>query len=218
MTRSAWLVVVAGAVVGCHSEPLPPPTVVSVEPAQRAASASGQVTVVLDAVLPTVADYGANSASVDDRMTLRIGTRVFGPAHWTDGGVVSDFLPSVLPDGRYDVSLELGDGRTATATDAFTVTPGEWPVSYSIDTIPDETSGVPFGVTIRANGPVDGGFRGTVSLDILGATVSPSISGPFQNGLRVEVITVTVTHPGSHQLVVTDLVSHSGISAPFQVR
>ena len=70
---------------------------------------------VLDAVLPTAANYGANAAIVDDRMTLRIGTRPFGPTHWTDGGVISDFLPSVLPEGRYDVTLELGDGRTATA-------------------------------------------------------------------------------------------------------
>ena len=96
------------------------------------------------------------------------------------------------------------------------MTPGIWLTSYSIDPIPTETSGVPFGVTIRANGAVDGGFGGTVSLTVPGATVSPSTSGPFQNGLRVEVI--TVTGPGFRRLVVTDLVSNSGTSNLFTVQ
>ena len=213
MSRPAWLLLLVAVVAGCDGGPLPPPRVVSVEPSRRAASASGAVTVVLDAVLPTVADYGSGSATVDDRMTLRIGARAFGPSRWTDGGVISDFVPSVLPEGQYDVTLQLGDGRIATAPDAFTVTPGDWPASYSVDPIPTETSGVPFGVTLRANGPVDGGFGGTVFLSVPGATVTPSISGPFQGGLRVEVITVTGN--GMRHLVVTDLVNNSGMSTPF---
>jgi hypothetical protein len=216
VTRSSWLAGLASVVLGCNGGTLPPPGIVSVQPATRAASASGDVTVVLDAVLPTVANYGANSAAIDDTMTLRIGTRPFGPTRWTDGGVVSDFLPSVLPEGQYDVTLELGDGRLATAEGAFTVTPGDWPSSYSIDPIPGETSGVPFGVTLRANGPAAGGFGGTVSLAVPGATVTPSISGPFQNGVRVEVITVTGS--GMRRLVVSDLVSNSGQSNPFLVQ
>jgi hypothetical protein len=216
VTRSSWLAALAAAVLGCNGGTLPPPGIVSVQPATRAASASGDVTVVLDAVLPTVANYGANAAIIDDTMTLRIGTRPFGPPRWSDGGVISDFLPSVLPEGQYDITLELGDGRTATAQGAFTVTPGDWPNSYGIDPVPSETSGVPFGVTIRANGAVDGGFGGTVFLAVPGATVTPSISGPFQNGVRVEVI--TVTGPGMRRLVVTDLVSNSGQSNPFMVQ
>jgi hypothetical protein len=117
VSRPFAIALLGAAVVGCSSGELPPPNIVSVEPSTRAASASGQVTVVLDAVLPTFADYGANSATVDDRMTLRIGSRIFGPAHWTDGGVITDFLPSVLPDGQYDVSVELGR-PIATASNA----------------------------------------------------------------------------------------------------
>ena len=213
MTRSAWPVLCAGLLLACNGGQLPAPSIVSVQPSTRPASGSGEVTVVLDAVLPTVANYGANAAAIDDRMTLRIGTRAFGPNRWIDGGVITDFLPSVLPEGNYDVTLQLGDGRSATAAGVFTVTPGTWPDSYSIDPIPTETSGVPFGVTIRANGAAAGGFGGTVSLTVPGATVSPSISGPFENGLRVQVI--TVTGPGFRRLVVTDLVSHSGTSNQF---
>ena len=217
MNRARWLIVLAAALQACNGGTLPPPNIVSVQPASRPASASGEVTVVLDAVLPTVANYGANSATIDDTLVLKIGTRPFGPTRWTDGGVVADFLPSVLPEGQYDVTLALGDGRTATAEGAFTVTQGAWPSGYSIDPIPSETSGVPFGVTLRANGPaIDGGFGGTVFLNVPGATVTPTISGPFQNGVRVEVI--TVTGAGNRRLVVTDLVSNSAQSNPFQVQ
>jgi hypothetical protein len=195
--------------------------VVSVEPSQRPASSSGSVTVTLDAILPTVVDYGAGSATVGDALSLKIGGRPFGPTRWVDAGVVTDFLPSVLPEGRYDVTVQLGDGRLATATDAFRVTTGFWPTGYIIDTIPSQRSGVPFGVTIRAQGAPDGGYGGTVSLAVFpsGAEVSPTISGPFAAGLRVEVITVTVdSPPGDFQLVVSDLAGHTGTSLPFHVR
>ena len=74
-----------------------------------------------------------------------------------DAGVISDFLPSVLPEGTYDVTVELGDGRLSTATGAFQVTQGFWPIGYTIDMIGGQTSGVPFGVTIRAQGGADRG-------------------------------------------------------------
>ena len=78
----------------------------------------------------------------------------------------------------------------------FRITPGDWPVGYTIDMIGDQTSGIPFGVTLRARGAPDGGYGGTVNLSVPGATVSPAISGPFSAGVRVEVITVTVDGPG----------------------
>jgi hypothetical protein len=74
--------------------------VVSVSPAGRQASTSGPVTVTLDAVLPTVADHGTNTVVVDDRLTLTIGPRPFGPSRWADAGIITDFLPSVLPEGQ----------------------------------------------------------------------------------------------------------------------
>ncbi|HZJ54401.1 MAG TPA: hypothetical protein VFD38_09720 [Myxococcaceae bacterium] len=209
--------VVALCLTGCSGATLPPPTVVSVSPPDRAASSSGPVTVMLDAVLPTFADHGASSVSVDDRLTLRIGPRPFGPARWADAGVITDFLPSVLPQGSYDVTVELGDGRLSTATDAFRVTAGAWPVGYTIDTIPDQKSNIPFGVTIRAQGAPDGGYGGTVFLSVPGATVSPAITGSFAAGVRVELITVTVDNPGKYHLDVSDLAGRPGRSLDFRV-
>lgn len=212
----SWLAL--GLLAACSGDTLPPPTVVSVSPADRPASSSGPVTVTLDAVLPTLVDYGASAATVDERLTLKIGPRSFGPRVWTDAGVVTDFLPSVLPEGRYDVTVQLGDGRSATAASAFHVTAGAWPVGYTIDTIPSQNSGVPFGVTIRAQGAPDGGYGGTVSLSVAGARVAPVTSGPFVAGVLVQVITVTADEPGNFQLVVSDLAGHSGTSLPFRVR
>ena len=208
---------VALCLAGCSGATLTPPTVVSVSPAERPASSSGPVTVTLDAVLPTLADHGAGTVSVDDRLTLRIGPRPFGPSRWVDAGVITDFLPSVLAEGRYDLTVELGDGRLTTAPDAFRVTAGDWPVGYTIDTIGDQTSGIPFGVTVRARGAPDGGYGGTVNFSVPGATVSPTISGPFAAGVRVEVITVSVGSTGNYHLVVSDLAGRAGRSLDFRI-
>jgi len=191
--------------------------VVSVSPAERPASSSGPVTVTLDAVLPTLADHGLNTVTVDDRLTLKIGPRPFGPSHWADAGVITDFVPSVLPEGSYDVTVELGDERLTTATGAFRVTAGDWPVGYTIDMIGGQRSGTPFGVTIRAQGAPDGGYGGTVNLAVPGARVSPGISGPFAAGVRVEVITVTVDHSAAYHLDVSDLAGRTGRSLNFQI-
>ena len=216
--RPSALALLALALAGCSGATLPAPSIVSVDPAVRPASSSGPVTVTLDAVLPTLVDHGAGTATVDDRLTLKIGPRPFGPTRWSDAGVVTDFLPSVLPEGTYDVTVELGDGRSATASAAFRVTAGDWPVGYTVDTIPTQRSGVPFGVTLRAQGAPDGGYGGTVNLSVPGAQVTPTLSGPFVAGVRVEVITVTVDQRGDYQLVVSDLLGHPGTSLPFQVR
>jgi len=202
---------------GCSGAALPAPSVVSVSPADRPASSSGPVTVTLDAVLPTLADHGLETVTIDDRLTLKIGPRPFGPSRWADAGVITDFLPSVLPEGSYDVTVELGDGRLTTASSAFRVTTGDWPVGYIVDTIGDQRSDVPFGVTIRAQGGTDGGYIGTVNFAVPGATVSPVISGPFSAGVRVELITVTVNHPGNYHLDVSDLAGRTGRSLNFQI-
>jgi len=202
---------------GCSGATLPAPAVVSVTPAERPASSSGPVTVTLDAVLPTLADHGLDTITIDDRLTLKIGPRPFGPSRWADAGVITDFLPSVLPDGTYDVTVELGDGRLTTASSAFRVTPGTWPTGYIIDMIANQKSGVPFGVTLRAQGGQDGGYDGTVNLSVPGATVDPGISGPFVAGVRVEVITVTVNHSGQYHLDISDLAGRVGHSLNFQI-
>ncbi len=156
----AWLALAGAVVLACNGSTLPPPSIVSVVPADRPASSSGPVTIAVDAVLPTRVDYGTSTVTVDNRVTLKIGPRAFGPPVWTDGGVVTEFFPSVLAEGRYDVTVELGDGRFTSAAGAFHVTAGDWPVGYTVDTIPSQESGVPFGVTVRARGAPTGATAG----------------------------------------------------------
>ena len=218
MRRVPWLTPIAAlCLAGCSGASLPAPTVVSVNPAERPASSSGPVTVTIDAVLPTLADHGLDTVTIDDRLSVRIGPRPFGPSHWADAGVITDFLPSVLSEGSYDVTVEVGDGRLTTASSAFTVTAGTWPVGYIVDMIGGQTSGVPFGVTIRAQGGADGGYDGTVNFAVPGAAVSPQISGPFTGGVRVELITITADHSGQYHLDVSDLAGRTGRSLNFQL-
>ncbi len=210
---------IAVALAGCSGATLPPPTVVSVDPPERPASSSGPVTVTIDAVLPTVVDFGAASATVDDRVTVRVGTWTFATRRWADAGAVGEFVPSVLAEGRYDVMVQLGDGRQTTAMDAFRVTPGDWPVGYTIDTIPTQSAGVPFAVTLHARGAPDGGYGGTVNLSTSKGAVTPAITGAFDAGVRVEVITVTGVQSGdSVQLTAEDLAGHTGTSLSFHIR
>ncbi len=216
--RRPALALLALALGGCSGATLPAPSVVSVDPAARPASSSGPVTVTLDAVLPTLVDYGAGTATVDDRLTLKIGPRPFGPARWSDAGVVTDFLPTVLPEGSYDVTVELGDGRAATASDAFRVTAGDWPVGYTVDTIPSTVIGRP----LRRHPPRPGrarrrlrrhgeplGRRGAADADPLRA-VRRGGAGGGHHGHGDQA--------GDYQLVVSDLLGHPGTSLPFHVR
>ena len=204
----------------CDGATPPPPRILSVAPAQRPASSAGPVTVTLDAVLPTAVDFGSGTATVDDTLAVQIGPRPFGPGHWADAGVVTDFLASTLPEGTYDVRVQLGDGRQATASGAFKVTAGDFPTGYTLSTIPTQTSGVPFAVTITAQGARDGGYGGTVNLGLTTprGTLAPGISGAFDAGVRTEMVTVTTDREDEYQIRVQDLVGHFGISLPFHVR
>jgi hypothetical protein len=132
------------------------------------------------------------------------------------GGLVQGILPTVIPPGTYNVTVSLGDGRTAVRQDAFTVDGGTWPAAYVIDAVGDQRTGVPFSVTLRAFGPGASAFAGNVLLGVIGdGTVEPNISSAFASGVCSQSVTITGT--GEFTLVASDINGGNGQSPAFTV-
>jgi hypothetical protein len=201
--------------LGC-SQSLPPVTIVSITPAGMVASEPTQVSVQVDAELAFQVDYGQGSATPDTEMEVLVGPQELGTGSYPPGGLAEGTLPTVLPDGTYNVTVKMGDGRMTIQPNAFTVDGGTWPFAYSVDSIADQRSGIPFSVTLRAVGPRGSNFGGNVLLRLLGdGSLAPTISGAFSTGVCTE--TVTVTGTGEFTLLVSDINGGNGQSAPFTV-
>ena len=133
-------------------------------------------------------------------------------------GLVEGTLPTVIPKGTYNVTVKMGDGRTAVLPNAFSVDGGSWPFGYGIDNIGNQHSGVSFSVTVRAfgPGPRDPNFDGNVLLELLGdGTLTPTISDAFSAGSLTQSVTVTGT--GQFMLQVSDINGGNGQSRTFRV-
>jgi hypothetical protein len=201
--------------LGC-SDALPPISIVSVTPAGMVASQPTPVSVQVDAVLAFQVDYGQSSVTADTRMQVLVGPLELGTGSYPPQGLVQGTLPTVLPPGAYNVTVMMGDGRAAVLPNAFSVDGGTWPAAYSIDPVGDQRASVAFSVTLRALGPQASRFEGNVLLRLLDdGTVTPSISGPFSSGVRMESVTITET--GEVILLVSDINGGRGQSAPFTV-
>jgi hypothetical protein len=201
--------------LGC-SDALPPVSIASVTPTGMVASQPTQVSVQVDAVLGFQVDYGQSSVSADSRMQVLVGRVELGTGNYPPDGLVRGVVPTVLPAGTYNVTVQMGDGRAATLRNAFTVDGGSWPAAYSIDPISDQHANVTFSVTLRAVGPQASRFAGNVLLSLLGdGTVTPNISGAFSSGVLTENVTITGT--GEFTLLASDINDGNGQSAPFTV-
>lgn len=217
--RGAVLGLVALAGIGCGSQ-LADPRVLGVTPATMLASEAREVVVRLEGVLPFTVDYDQGQASADRSTTLRIGGREFVTSGYREDGTIQAFIPSVLPVGDHDVTVRLGDQRSATAPAAFSVGPGNWPDGYQFEgTVADQVVDQPFAVTIRA---LEGGlpfpaFFGTVTLTANRPEFTAVITQPFDAGLVTER-TVTLPFTGAVSLTVTDTNGTSATSNTFLVR
>lgn len=217
-----WLSIlgVVALAFGCGPNTLPDPTLMAISPAQMAASDAVTAQLTVEAVLPFHVSLGKSTATADPSITVQIGAITPQPARLDAHGNADVFIPSVLPPGSYDVTVTLADGRSDTLAGGFTVTAGSWPASYAFDTIDPQTSGQPFTITLRAQGPAASTFHGTVALNAVGGSISPSQSGPFVNGVRVETVTVTASTQntnGDVVLTARDLGGHVGLSNVFKV-
>lgn len=220
MSRWTCIAALGLAAAGCGGERLPDPKILAVEPAQMMASESLEVRVFVDMVLPFRADYRTGTATVDPQVGVLFGGATLPSPRYAGTGVLSVFVQSIFPPSPYDVALQLGDGRFAVLPGGFQVQPGLWPTAYVFDPIPEQRSGVPFVVTVRAGGSNFALFHGTVTLGAINATLSPTTTGSFQNGVYTGVVTATLNGPGTQTvtLTATALDGHTGSSSTFQLR
>jgi hypothetical protein len=206
-------------VLGCGNQALPPVSIGSVVPSGMVASQPTSVSVQVIAQLAFQVDYGQDQLTADTGLQVLIGPLQLGGSTYPAGGLVQGTLPTVLPPGTYNVSVMMADGRTAESPNAFSVDGGTWPAGYSIAAIGEQSSGVPFSITLQAYGPVSeyaSAFGGNVLLTLVGdGTLVPEISAAFSNGMLVQ--SVTVTGAGEFTLTATDIAGGYGQSSPFTV-
>jgi hypothetical protein len=202
---------------GCGPTALPPPRIVSISPSQMVACEGATVSVNVEAVLPTRFDYGQSQVSANPDVSLRIGAVPVGSGKYAPGGLLTAAVPPVFAPGSYDVGLRVSDGRPeAILPDGFTVSPNPYPESYSIDFVRDQTQGQPFAITIRAVGPNASAYNCTVGLSSNRGTISPTVSGNFQVGVRTERVAIDSPQP-SVVITVQDDIGRSGSSNAFRV-
>lgn len=213
--RPALATLVFVALAACDGT-LPDPRIESITPNEITQGEAPSLTVQTNAVFPYSVDYGSESAEVVPRFVLRIGTAPLDAARLNGDGSITGGAPFGLPAGTYDVTLELSDGRNAARYAAFVVKPGVFPDGFTIDPIADQVRGQPFAITLRAYGANAAAFTGSVQFSASYGTVMPSVSGPFQDGVRTEQITLT-TPSDNMILSVTDAAGHIAQSNAFRV-
>ena len=149
---------------------------------------------------------------------VHLGTQELGDGRAPKDGIFRLEVPTVFEPGRYDVRVTLEDGREATLKDGFTVTGGSWPDGYAIDPIGPQHPFVPFTITVRAQGPNAESFRGNVRIEAPpGATVGPTLSGAFVNGVLTQQVVMTSTR-SQELLIVSDVAGHRATSNTFALQ
>ncbi|MFY0525126.1 hypothetical protein ACN28I_18950 [Archangium gephyra] len=204
------------SLVLCACEPYasPPPNIVSIEPEEVVSGETAEISLKLDAPLPVKVDYGHGTATLLTP-TLLIGGQTVTILRVEQDGTLQASVPGSLSAGQQDVRLEMGDGSESVSEQGLTVLPTP-PVmtprsadggpadpeadpaggrdllvtGVRIDPIPDQVRGVPFSITLRAEGPEAALFEGQVLLYANKGHVSPNLSNPFRQGVRQEQVVI----------------------------
>jgi hypothetical protein len=225
MSRTA----VQGALLllcACGSTELPAPTLAGLAPVEMYQNEDTPLSVRLTAQLPVKVDYSQRSAELQKGLTLRIGGEEVAELAVKPGLEASEVTGMVpagrLPVGPQDVRLTLADGREAVLPQAFNVKPPLAVSGFAFDSIPDQRAGVPFTVTIRAQGGDAARFEGSLTLSSNRdaqnrAVVPPRRIGPFQRGEYRQQLTIEAQN-GNVTLEVTDAMGKTGRSNPFKVQ
>lgn len=200
----------------CAPTPLPEPRLLAVTPSTLRSDQAPAVVLELDAVPSGRADFGAGTVVLQRDVEVFVGTQSVGHAPLEDDGRVRLRLPPGLPEGRQTVTARLEDGREAVAPDALSVLPPRVLTGYAVDPVGDQVAGVPFVLTVRAQGPDAARFDGVVALSVNKGDLSPTVSSPFTAGVLTEQITITTPNVGV-QLRVSDAGGRVATSAPFRV-
>ena len=197
-----------------------PPHIVSIEPQEVVHGEAAKLAIKLDAPLPVKIDYGRKTATLLSPPTLRIGGQdvLIDGLNEEDGTLLAT-VPTGLSEGTQDVRLVLGDGHEALGTEGLTVLPRPPDLAAGavdsgngaggpkllitnvrIEPIPDQVRGVPFDISLQAEGPEAARFEGRVQLTTSKGRVSPNMSGPFVDGVGKQRI--VLDKPGSVVLTV----------------
>jgi hypothetical protein len=227
MTRTTGALLVLCCLAGCESAVLPPPAIVSVMPERIAEGGASVLTIEVSAVLPVSVDYGSKTAAVSPLTLVIAGEQTEVAFSQKEGKLVAS-APMGLTRGAYDIEVALADGREAVREEAFSVVaqeelrPEDLPVrggltGFQIDPIGDQVAGVPFKVTIRAQGPDASSFQGTGVVRATKGKEAPIATGAFSGGAVQQE--VTFDQPGAQiVLMVEDSLGNVGMSNPFRVR
>jgi hypothetical protein len=226
MTRITCALLVL-CLAGCESAVLPAPAIVSVMPERIAEGGASVLTIEVSAVLPVSVDYESNTAAVAP-LTLFIAGEETEVAFSQQGGKLVASAPMGLARGAYDIEVALADGRDALREQAFSVVapaelrPEDVPVrggltGFQIDPIGEQVVGVPFKVTIRAQGPAASSYQGTGVVRANKGQSAPLTTGGFSSGVVQQEVTFDM--PGAQiVLMVEDSLGNMGMSNPFRVR
>jgi len=228
MTRTTCALLVLCCLAGCEPAELPSPSIVSVMPERIAEGGASVLTIEVSAVLPVSVDYDSETAAVAP-LTLFIAGEQTEVAFSQQEGRLVAAAPTGLARGAYDVEVALADGREAVREEAFSVVapadlrPEDLPVrggltGFQIDAIGEQVAGVPFKVTIRAQGPEASSFQGTgVVVRATKGEGAPLTTGAFSGGVVQQE--VTFDQPSAQiVLLVEDSLGNVGLSNPFKVR
>jgi hypothetical protein len=179
-----------------------------------------KLTIELEAVFPTRLDYEKSAASVDLGAKVQIGHVALSEVQLVRGSptvLLSATVPPSLPPGQYDLSVKFNDDRPeAILANAFSVAPTLYPDSFLLDPIRDQTRGIPFLISVRAQGPNASRFNCTVTLSSNHGHLAPTLSDSFQRGIRLQQVMIDAAHPRM-QIRVEDDQGHFGLSNPFIV-
>ena len=198
----------------CEPSASPAPNIVSIEPEEVVSGEATTIVLTLDAPLPVKVDYGEQTATLVTP-TLLIGGQEVAITRVQEDGTLLASVPGVLPAGTQEVRLELENGSGSISEQGLTVLPlppemtprsvGGGPADpqpepgsgegkelrvtgLSIDPIPAQVRGVPFSITLRAEGPDAALFEGQVQLTANKGHVSPNLSRSFSKGVRQEQV------------------------------
>lgn len=225
----------------CACEPYasPSPNIVSIEPQEVLSGET--VTLTLDAPLPVKVDYGHGTATLLTP-TLLIGGQEVTLIRVEQDGTLQARVPGSLPAGQQEVRLEMGDGSESISEQGLTVLPQPPDITprsvdggpadpnadpsevrpllvtgVHIDPIPDQVRGVPFSITLRAEGPEAALFEGQVLLSTSKGRISPNLSHPFLKGVRHEQVVIDEKQGGHVVLTVRAGKTIVAQSNPFKV-
>lgn len=207
--------VLALVLAACGQDPLPPPTLVSVQPAQAGFNSTERLQLQVNALLPFTLRYREGTAVPRPELQAWVGTQQLEDVRDEGEGRFSGNLQPGLELGRYDVRVRLSDGREASLANAFTIVD---PNNFRVDVHGARFfKGVSFPMTLYAPGPEAWRFRGTVTLRSSVGNITPSQSAPFESG--VATLPAVTIDAAAEQVVISveDSLGRRGQSAPLKI-